>query len=73
MSDLLNNNEQEESTTTYTNENTSKLEVNSWRKRHSFIGPDNPIISRRRMSQGELVWITNNYQFLLEILLIEIY
>lgn len=55
MSDLLNNNEQEESTTTYTNENTSKLEVNSWRKRHSFIGPDNPIISRRRMSQGELV------------------
>ncbi|CAF4268511.1 unnamed protein product [Rotaria magnacalcarata] len=43
---------QEEPTTTDDTEDASKFDLNYWRKRRSFLDPDNPIMNRRRLSQA---------------------
>ncbi|CAM4893646.1 unnamed protein product [Rotaria socialis] len=42
----------EEPTTTDDTEDASKFDLNYWRKRRSFLDPDNPIMNRRRLSQA---------------------
>ena len=48
MSNLLENNEEPADDTI----NTAKININAWRKYHSFVDPNKPLL-RRRMSQGE--------------------
>ena len=50
MSDPLEN-----KNTTKTNGNMSKIEINAWRKRRSFVEPDSPLMLGRRVSQGEMI------------------
>ncbi len=45
----------ENKSTMNTNANMSKVEINAWRKRRSFVEPDNPLMLGRRVSQGEMI------------------
>ncbi len=50
MSDPLEN-----KSMTNKNENMPKIAINAWRKRRSFVEPDNSLMLGRRLSQGEMI------------------
>jgi hypothetical protein len=56
---MSNLNEEEESTTN-TKENTAKIGMSAWRKRHSLINANNPLL-HRRLSQGKILLRKKSY------------
>jgi hypothetical protein len=55
MSDPLEDSKMEVGSTTNTDVNTSKIEINAWRKSRSFIDPNSSLMLERRFTQGEMI------------------
>jgi hypothetical protein len=50
----------EERYTPDTKQNTAKIDINAWRKRHSLVNIDSPLMLQRRLSQCKWMWVLDN-------------
>lgn len=57
MSESQDNTEKsEDESAMHSQENSAQIDINTWRNSRSSTDPDSPLMTRRRLSQGEQVF-----------------